>query len=129
MSDKRSPVKAFSLTKTKGQVRKRIETGFHFLQKKIPPDFSRICLRKCTRLPVCLSVKTDRVNRLVSSNHAFCNQNLLRIAHTFPTLFLLKLSTHITQTICIELVTTLNKHKSNQFRQVCLSALFFKSLQ
>lgn len=62
---------------------------------------------------VCLCVKSDRVNRLISSNHAFCNHNLLRIAHTFSTLFLLKLSTHITQTICIELVTTLSKHQSN----------------
>lgn len=33
MSDKRSPVKAFSLIKTKGQLKNVIETGFHFLPK------------------------------------------------------------------------------------------------
>lgn len=81
------------------------------------------------RLPIRLCVKTGRVNRLISSKHAFCNQTLLRIAHTFSTLFLLKISTHITQTICIELVAALGEHQPSQFRQLCLSALFFKSAQ
>jgi len=47
----------------------------------------------------------------------------------FSTLFLLKISTHITQTICNELVTALGEHQPTQFRQVYLSALFFKSVQ